>query len=185
MVSNSSYPQWLQIVRTQNYSRVRSIQQLQLHLHRDIVLEIKVSFRHLAKEHDILMDPPPNWNFNSFIMNFHLVHKWIPSYYWYCNKINWIRTLRKSMYLLVIDRTPNTFGKNRTEPNRMFGRTEHSAENGPICRTRSAVLAEHSSVCRTIVRQKNSSVRFGSAEIGFGRSLQNIHPCKMPHLSIL
>ena len=64
--------------------------------------------------------------------------------------------------LLVIDRTPNTFGKSRTEP---------SAEIGPIYRTRSAVLAEHSSVGRTIVRQKNSSVRFGSAEIGFGRSL--------------
>ena len=47
---------------------------------------------------------------------------------------------------------PNTFGKSRTEP---------SAEIGPIYRTRSAVLAEHSSVGRTIVRQKNSSVRFG------------------------
>ena len=76
------------------------------------------------------------------------------------------------MNTVVIDRTPNTFGKNRTEPNRMFGRTEHSAENGPIYRTRSAVLAEHSSVCQTIVRQKNSSVRFGSAKIGFGRSLE-------------
>ena len=53
---------------------------------------------------------------------------------------------------VVIDRTPNTFGKNRTE---------RSAEICPICRTRSAVLAEHSSVGRTIVRQKNSSVRFG------------------------
>ena len=46
-----------------------------------------------------------------------------------------------------------------------------SAEIGHIYRTRSAVLAEHSSVGRTIVRQKNSSVRFGSAEIGFGQSL--------------
>ena len=41
----------------------------------------------------------------------------------------------------------------------MFGQTKHSAEIGHIYRTRSAVLAEHSSVCRTIVRIKNSSVR--------------------------
>ena len=76
-----------------------------------------------------------------------------------------------SKYCLVIDRTPNPFGKSRTEPNRRFGRTEPSAEIGPIYRTRSAVLAEHSSVGRTIVRQKNSSVRFGRNRV---RSITSI-----------
>ena len=72
----------------------------------------------------------------------------------------------------MIDRTPNTFGKSRTEPNRRFGRTEPSAEIGPIYRTRSAVLAEHSSVGRTIVRQKNSSVRFGRNRV---RSITSLY----------
>ena len=64
--------------------------------------------------------------------------------------------------IVVIDRNPNTFGKSRTE---------RSAEIGHIYRTRSAVLAEHSSVCRTIVRQKNSSVRFGRNRV---RSITSI-----------
>ena len=64
---------------------------------------------------------------------------------------------------LVIDQTPNPFGKSRTEP---------SAEIGHIYRTRSAVLAEHSSVGRTIVRQKNSSVRFGRNRV---RSITSLY----------
>ena len=33
-------------------------------------------------------------------------------------------------YTVVINRTPNLFGKSRTEPNRTFGRTERSAKLG-------------------------------------------------------
>ena len=52
----------------------------------------------------------------------------------------WKHLLKKQG--LEIEQTLNTFGQNRT------------AEIGHLCQTCSAILAEHSLVCRTMVQQK-------------------------------
>ena len=78
---------------------------------------------------------------------------------------SFLRNLLKSTFLKhVLGRLCST--ENRTTVSKMRVISEHvhvindpSAEIRPIYRTRPAVLAEHSSVGRTIVRQKYCSAR--------------------------